>query len=436
MVFIDLIEKKKNNEELTYEEMSKMFSLYLDGKVPEYQMSALLMAIYFQGMTENEIFDLTKIIIESGETVNLEQIKGIKVDKHSTGGVGDSTTLILGPILASCGINFAKMSGRGLGHTGGTLDKLESIPGFDVELDIDEIIRLTNKEKIVIASQSANITPLDKRLYSLRDTTATVDSIPLIASSIMSKKLAITSDVLVLDVKVGEGAFMKSLEEARLLSNELVKIGEKFGRKTVAILTSMEQPLGRAVGNSLEVEEAIETLKGKGPKDLSELCIFFASKILELSKDIEHEEAKAIVKETISSGKAIEKLEDLIRSQKGNWKVVHDSSLLPQSKYKLEVKSDKSGYINRLPAREIGNIARDLGAGRLNIDDTLDLSAGLYIHKKCGDYIEKGEKLVTLFGKDLQVLKEKSKEYLAIVEVYDGKKKDYPLIIEEVKNGI
>lgn len=435
MKAIDLIEKKKNNKELTYKELKELITSYLKDEVPEYQMSAFLMAVFFQGMSDNEIDNLTKIMIESGDTIDLSAIEGVKVDKHSTGGVGDSTTLILGPILSACGLKFAKMSGRGLGHTGGTLDKLESIPGFSIEMDVNEIIDATNSIGIAIAGQSGNITPADKKLYALRDSSATVDSIPLIASSIMSKKLAISSDVLLLDVKVGEGAFMKTLPEARKLAQELVRIGESFGRRTVAILTSMSQPLGKAIGNGLEVKEAIEILKGNSAGDLEDLCIYLAAKIMELSGFGNFEEAKIMATESISSGKALEKLKELIKSQHGNGDIIEDYNLFPQSEHALDILAPVEGYINALPARLIGNLARDLGAGRLSLEDTLDLGAGIYLESKCGDYVEKNQVIARFYGNDKKTLEEKAQEFLKIINISDKKQEVEDLILAEVDHG-
>lgn len=435
MNFLELIEKKKRKEDLSYSEMKFCFDEYLAGNVPEYQMSAFLMAVYFQGMTDEETGSLTKIMIESGDRVDLSKIEGIVVDKHSTGGVGDSTSLVLGPILASCGLNVGKMSGKGLGHTGGTLDKLGSIPGFDYELSVDELIDITNKNKIVIAGQTADITPLDKRLYDLRNASATVDSIPLITASIMSKKLAITSDIILIDVKVGEGAFMKDIDQAMILAKKLVQVGEDFGRKTIAILTNMEQPLGQAVGNALEVEEAFETLKGRGPSDLKELCLHFSGRILSIAKNISYDEARKIAEESISKGYALQKARDMIYYQKGDPSIVDNYDLFPKAAYSYEIKSDREGYIGLLPAREIGNLARDLGAGRVNMNDKLDLAAGVFLEKKIGDRVQVGDTLATLYGSKLDLLEEKGKEFLEIVKIDRDKPQEMRLILEEVGYG-
>ena len=404
MSVLEVIEKKKHGEALSKEEIESTIAGYLSGAVKDYQMSALLMAIYFSGMDGDEIADLTRTIIESGETVDLSSIKGTVVDKHSTGGVGDTTTLIIGPILSAYGLPFGKMSGRGLGHTGGTLDKLESIPGMSVDLSMDEIVASTNAIGMAVAGQTANITPADKKLYALRDATATVDSIPLIASSIMSKKLAIHGDCLLLDVKVGDGAFMKDKESARKLAETMVHIGETFGRKTLAILTAMEEPLGRAVGNALEVEEAIATLKGEGPEDLTALCVFLSTKLIHLAEG-------------------------------GDDGVIDDFSVFPQPEKTFDVISDTEGYLSQLPAHEVGIISRDLGAGRVTMDDELDMAAGVYLHKKRGDYVEKGDVLATFYGGKNRPMEELAHRFLAIVSFSEEPVPAAPLIIDEVYHG-
>lgn len=433
---IELIEKKKYGGTFTEEEIRSFVKEYVDGNLPDYQMSALLMAIYFQGMSHEETDFLTQAVIDSGETIDLSAIEGKIADKHSTGGVGDTTTLTLGPILSACGLPIAKMSGRGLGHTGGTLDKLESIPGFSVELSVEEIIKKANDNGIVIAGQSANITPADKKLYALRDTTGTVDSIPLIAASIMSKKLAIASDILLLDVKVGEGAFMKDEASAKELAEELVRIGESFGRRTMAMLTSMEQPLGLAVGNALEVIEAIETLKGNGPEDLEYLSVYLAAKILEMAGEGTFEEMEKKAYSVIESGEALKKFAILVENQGGDSAVIEDYNLFPQSQYKKEIKAEKAGYLSALPAREIGILARDLGAGRKKIDDVLDMGAGVLLNKKIGDKVEKGDVLATLFGNDEKVVQEQEKVFLSFIEIQEEKVEKPQLILSEVNHNV
>lgn len=435
MSVLEVIEKKKHGEALSKEEIESTIAGYLSGAVKDYQMSALLMAIYFSGMNGDEIAHLTRTIIESGETVDLSSIKGTVVDKHSTGGVGDTTTLIIGPILSAYGLPFGKMSGRGLGHTGGTLDKLESIPGMSVDLSMDEIVASTNAIGMAVAGQTANITPADKKLYALRDATATVDSIPLIASSIMSKKLAIHGDCLLLDVKVGDGAFMKDKESARELAETMVHIGETFGRKTLAILTAMEEPLGRAVGNALEVEEAIATLKGEGPGDLTALCVFLSTKLIHLAEGGDEKAIEKKVEALIESGKALDKLRAFIKNQGGDDKVIDDFSVFPQAEKTFDVISDTEGYLNHLPAHEVGIISRDLGAGRVTMDDELDMAAGVYLHKKRGDYVKKGDVLATFYGGKNRPMEELTRRFLAIVSFSEEPVPAAPLIIDEVYHG-
>ena len=435
MSVLEVIEKKKHGEALSKDEIESTIAGYLSGTVKDYQMSALLMAIYFSGTDGNEIADLTRTIIESGETVDLSSIKGTVVDKHSTGGVGDTTTLIIGPILSAYGLPFGKMSGRGLGHTGGTLDKLESIPGMSVDLSMDEIVASTNAIGMAVAGQTANITPADKKLYALRDATATVDSIPLIASSIMSKKLAIHGDCLLLDVKVGDGAFMKDKESARELAETMVHIGETFGRKTLAILTAMEEPLGCAVGNALEVEEAIATLKGEGPEDLTDLCVFLSTKLIHLAEGGDEKAIEKKVKELIESGKALDKLRAFIKNQGGDDGVIDDFSVFPQAEKTFDMISDTEGYLSHLPAHEVGIISRDLGAGRVSMDDELDMAAGVYLHKKRGDYVEKGDVLATFYGGKNRPMEELARRFLAIVSFSEEPVPAAPLIIDEVYHG-
>ena len=435
MSVLEVIEKKKHGEALSKDEIESTIVGYLSGAVKDYQMSALLMAIYFSGMNGDEITDLTRTIIESGETVDLSSIKGTVVDKHSTGGVGDTTTLIIGPILSAYGLPFGKMSGRGLGHTGGTLDKLESIPGMSVDLSMDEIVASTNAIGMAVAGQTANITPADKKLYALRDATATVDSIPLIASSIMSKKLAIHGDCLLLDVKVGDGAFMKDKESAHELAETMVHIGETFGRKTLAILTAMEEPLGRAVGNALEVEEAIATLKGEGPEDLTDLCVYLSTKLIHLAEGGDEKAIEKKVKELIESGKALDKLRAFIKNQGGDDKVIDDFSVFPLAEKTFDVISDTEGYLSHLPAHEVGIISRDLGAGRVTMDDELDMAAGVYLHKKRGDYVEKGDVLATFYGGKNRPMEELARRFLAIVSFSEEPVPAAPLIIDEVYHG-
>lgn len=397
---VDLIEKKQEHETLTTEEIKWMIESYTKDEIPDYQMSAMLMAIYFQGMSKEELRDLTVAMVESGDEINLSAIKGIKVDKHSTGGVGDTTTLVLAPLVASVGVPVPKMSGRGLGHTGGTLDKLESIEGFHIEITQEEFVDLVNKNKLALVGQSGNLTPADKKIYALRDVTSTVGSIPLIASSIMSKKIASGADAIVLDVKVGTGAFMKNIEDAKELAETMVEIGNSVGRDTMAVISDMSQPLGEAIGNANEVKEAIDTLKGEGPEDLTELCLVLGSQMAYLGGVGENlEEARQKLEENIKNGKALEQFKRFIEAQGGNPDVAdRPDELLPQAKNKVEVTADKDGVISEVDAEELGVAAMMLGAGRETIDSELDLAAGLMLHKKIGDPVKKGESLLTIYS--------------------------------------
>lgn len=397
---VDLIEKKQEHETLTTEEIKWMIESYTKDEIPDYQMSAMLMAIYFQGMTKEELRDLTVAMVESGDEIDLSAIKGIKVDKHSTGGVGDTTTLVLAPLVASVGVPVPKMSGRGLGHTGGTLDKLESIEGFHIEITQEEFVDLVNKNKLALVGQSGNLTPADKKIYALRDVTSTVGSIPLIASSIMSKKIASGADAIVLDVKVGTGAFMKNIEDAKELAETMVEIGNSVGRDTMAVISDMSQPLGEAIGNANEVKEAIDTLKGEGPEDLTELCLVLGSQMAYLGGVGENlEEARQKLEENIKNGKALEQFKRFIEAQGGNPDVTdRPDELLPQAKNKVEVTVDKDGVISEVDAEELGVAAMMLGAGRETIDSELDLAAGLMLHKKIGDPVKKGESLLTIYS--------------------------------------
>ena len=397
MRMVDIIEKKRDGKELTTQEISFFIEGYTKGDIPDYQASALAMAIYFQDMNDRERADLTRAMVNSGDTIDLSGIDGIKVDKHSTGGVGDTTTLVLAPLVASLGIPVAKMSGRGLGHTGGTIDKLESVKGFHVELTKEQFIDLVNRDKVAVMGQSGNLTPADKKLYALRDVTGTVNSIPLIASSIMSKKIAAGADAIVLDVKTGDGAFMKTEKDAEELAHAMVRIGNHVGRKTIAIISDMSQPLGFAIGNALEVKEAIETLQGKGPQDLTDLVLTLGSQMVILAKKAETtQEAKAMLREAITSGKAIAKFKEFLQNQGGDASVVDDTAKLPQAKYQIELPAKKSGYVSRMVADEIGVASMLLGAGRATKEDTIDLAVGIVLHKKVGDKVSEGESLLTI----------------------------------------
>ncbi|MBY0127539.1 pyrimidine-nucleoside phosphorylase [Bacillus subtilis] len=399
MRMVDIIIKKQNGKELTTEEIQFFVNGYTDGSIPDYQASALAMAIFFQDMSDRERADLTMAMVNSGETIDLSAIEGIKVDKHSTGGVGDTTTLVLAPLVAALDVPVAKMSGRGLGHTGGTIDKLEAIDGFHVELTKDEFIKLVNRDKVAVIGQSGNLTPADKKLYALRDVTGTVNSIPLIASSIMSKKIAAGADAIVLDVKTGAGAFMKTEEDAAELAKAMVRIGNNVGRQTMAVISDMSQPLGFAIGNALEVKEAIDTLKGEGPEDLHELVLTLGSQMVVLAKKADTlEEARAKLEEVMKNGKALEKFKDFLKNQGGDSSIVDDPSKLPQAAYQIDVPAKEAGVVSEIVADEIGVAAMLLGAGRATKEDEIDLAVGIMLRKKVGDKVEKGEPLVTLYA--------------------------------------
>lgn len=413
---VDLIEKKRDGNELTEQEISFIINGYTDGSIPDYQMSAFTMAVFFQGMTEKERADLTMAMVHSGDMIDLSKIEGIKVDKHSTGGVGDTTTLVLGPLVASLGVPVAKMSGRGLGHTGGTIDKLESVKGFHVEIEKEEFIDLVNKNKVAVIGQSGNLTPADKKLYALRDVTATVNSIPLIASSIMSKKIAAGADAICLDVKTGAGAFMKTLEDSRELARAMVSVGNNVGRKTMAVISDMSQPLGFAIGNALEVKEAIDTLKGNGPADLTELCLTLGSHMVYLAEKADSiEEARTMLETVLENGKALETLKLFLSSQGGDASVVDHPEKLPQSKYIYELPAKSAGFIEKITADSIGTAAMILGAGRSTKDSEIDLAVGLVLRKKIGDQVEVGESLVTIYSNTENVEKVKERLYDHIV---------------------
>ncbi|MBP2240746.1 pyrimidine-nucleoside phosphorylase [Cytobacillus eiseniae] len=399
MRMVDIIENKRDGRELTTEEIQFFVNGYTDGSIPDYQVSALLMGIYFQGMTEKERADLTMAMVESGDQIDLTKIEGIKVDKHSTGGVGDTTTLVLGPLVAALGVPVAKMSGRGLGHTGGTIDKLEAVEGFHVEIENDEFINLVNKNKIAVIGQSGNLTPADKKLYALRDVTSTVDSIPLIASSIMSKKIAAGADAIVLDVKTGAGAFMKTIDDSIALAKAMVNIGNNVGRNTMAVISDMSQPLGYAIGNALEIKEAIDTLKGEGPEDLTELCLTLGSHMVYLAKEASTlKEAREKLEAVIQNGKALEAFKVFLSSQGGDASVVDDPSRLPQAKYTFELEAKTDGYVSEMVADEIGTAAMLLGAGRATKESVIDLAVGLVLRKKIGDQVKKGDSIVTIYS--------------------------------------
>lgn len=397
MRMIDIIEKKRDGYALTKEEIDFFIKGYTNGDIPDYQASSLAMAIFFQDMTEEERANLTMAMVNSGDVIDLSNIDGIKVDKHSTGGVGDTTTLVLAPLVASVGVPVAKMSGRGLGHTGGTIDKLESAKGFHVELSEDEFVKLVNENQVAVMGQSGNLTPADKKLYALRDVTGTVNSIPLIASSIMSKKIAAGADAIVLDVKTGSGAFMKTIEDAEALAHAMVRIGNNVGRNTMAIISDMSQPLGNAIGNGLELKEAIETLKGQGPDDLTELVLTLGSQMVVLAKQASTlDEAREYLTQSIESGKALEKFKSFISNQGGDASIVDHPENLANAKFKIDYSAKQDGYITEMIANEIGVASMMLGAGRQTKEDVIDLSVGIVLNKKVGDKVKAGESILTI----------------------------------------
>ena len=438
MRMYDIILKKRNNEELTKEEIDFFVQGYTKGIIPDYQASALLMAIYFQGMNKRETADLTLSMVHSGTTINLSSVKGIKVDKHSTGGVGDKTTLVLAPMVAAAGVPVAKMSGRGLGHTGGTLDKLESIDGFRVDLHLDDFIKNVNEIKIAVSGQTLDLAPADKKLYALRDVTATIDNVSLIASSIMSKKLASGADAIVLDVKTGSGAFMKTLDDSFILAKEMVDIGTNLNKNVIAFITEMNEPLGFAVGNSLEVKEAIETLKGNGPEDLLHLCIELGAAMVVLGGGAPTmEEAKQILYKTISEGTAIEKLKDMVTAQYGNAAQIDNPELLPKANHIVDILTEKEGYVRAIDAEEVGRAALVIGAGRETKESPIDYSVGIILVKKVGHKVIMGDILAKVHINDMQKLEECKQK---IIDAYDLSMeipKTRPLIFGKVdKEGI
>lgn len=404
MRMVDLIEKKRDGQALTEEEINFFIEGYTKGDIPDYQASSLAMAVYFQDMNEAERAALTMAMVNSGDVIDLSNINGVKVDKHSTGGVGDTTTLVLAPLVAAVGVPVAKMSGRGLGHTGGTIDKLESIEGFHVEISEEKFVKLVNEDKVAVIGQTGNLTPADKKLYGLRDVTGTVNSIPLIASSIMSKKIAAGADAIVLDVKTGNGAFMKTLEDAESLARAMVNIGNNVGRNTMAIISDMGQPLGNAIGNALEVKEAIETLQGQGPKDLTDLVLTLGSQMVVVGgKAQDLAEARTLLENAIADGSALARFKTFIENQDGDGSVVDDVSKLPQAQYQIDYPATKSGVVTEIVANEVGVASMMLGAGRQTKEDDIDLSVGIVLNKKVGDKVKAGESLLTIHSNREQV---------------------------------
>lgn len=428
MRMYDIIEKKRDGGKLSKEEIEFFITGYTDGTIPDYQASALTMAIYFQGMDKEETAHLTTAMARSGDMVDLSAINGIKVDKHSTGGVGDKTTLIVAPIVAACGVPVAKMSGRGLGHTGGTVDKMESIPGLCTTIPKERFFEIVNTIGISVIGQSGNLAPADKKLYALRDVTATVGSLPLIASSIMSKKIAAGSDCILLDVKTGNGAFMKSLDSSIELAQEMVSIGEQAGRKTVALITEMGIPLGHNIGNSLEVIEAVETLQGHGPADLLEVCTELAANMLYLADKGDVDTCRKMVQQVISDGSALQKLKDMAAAQGGDISVLEDTNRFEKAAFTQEVKAPKSGYITSMQTEEIGIASVVLGAGRENKEDTIDFSAGIRLLKKYGEPVSAGETIAYLYSNKKESFPDAENKIINAIEIGDVSPSPLPLI--------
>lgn len=431
MRMVDLIEYKKNNGEFNQQQIQFIIDGYVDGSIPDYQMSALLMAICFQGLTAKETAMLTQAMEYSGDIIDLSKIEGVKADKHSTGGVGDKTSLVLGPIVAACGGKVAKMSGRGLGHTGGTLDKLESIPGFNIYVSEEDFIKQVNDIGLAIIGQSASLVPADKKIYALRDVTGTVSCIPLIASSIMSKKLASGADTILLDVKYGNGAFMQTLEDAKKLAQTMIDIGKHCHKDTRATISSMSQPLGKAIGNSLEVIEAIETLKGNGPQDLEGLCLKAGSTMLVQAKLYQDEkEAYKALQEVISNGKALEKLKEMVQRQGGDVSYIENPELFEKPSVIMEITSKETGYVKALEAKNLGIVSMKLGGGRMTKDEDVDHAVGLVLNKKIGDHVEIGETLLTVYARNKvsqEIIEEIYQSYTIVDEFVEK-----PILIEEI----
>lgn len=428
MRIYDIIKKKRDGGELSREEIEFFIKGYVDESIHDYQASALCMAIFYMGMTEQETAYLTDAMAKSGDTVDLSCFGDLSADKHSTGGVGDKTTLIVAPLAASLGCVMAKMSGRGLGHTGGTVDKLESIDGFNTQLSPEEFFDVVRKTGIAVVGQTGNLTPADKKLYALRDVTATVDSMPLIASSIMSKKLAAGAKNIVLDVKYGSGAFMKTPEDATDLADEMVKIGKNCGRQISAVVTNMDIPLGNNIGNALEVKEAIEILKGKGPEDLKTVCLALASQIVSLTKGIDKKEAQALTQDALESGKAYEKFKEWISAQGGNTGWIENPELFPKASISYEIKATHNGYISHMDTEKIGICAVMLGAGRETKEDSIDMSAGIILNKKTGDKICSGDTIASLFTNKNAALPSAEKCFMQAITISDEKPDIAPLI--------
>ena len=433
MRMYDIILKKRANLPLTDEEIRFVIDGYVKGEIPDYQVSALLMTIVFNGMNARELGTLTLAMAQSGNMVDLSNIDGITVDKHSTGGVGDKTTLIIAPLVAACGGKVAKMSGRGLGHTGGTIDKMESIPNLKVSLEKDAFINQVNKIGLAVIGQSEGLAPADKKLYALRDVTGTVDSIPLIASSVMSKKLASGAQAILLDVKVGSGAFMKNIEDARELAKAMVDIGKENGRSVKAILTDMDRPLGHAIGNALEIREVIDTLKGHGPEDLTHECIIMAAHMLVLSHICDYETALSRVQQALDSGTALERLRLMVDAQGGDSRVIDDESLLAIGKFTYDVTAPQDGYITHMNTEQCGIASVMLGVGRTVKDGPIDYSAGIVMHKKTGDAVSMGERIATLYASDESLFTNAAQTYLAAITIGNTAPKVVDTILDVVE---
>ena len=438
MRFYDLIIKKRDGQELTQEEINFMIKEYCEDGIPDYQMSAMSMAIYFKGMSNREIKYLTMAMVNSGKIIDLSSIPGIKVDKHSTGGVGDTTTLALAPMVAAAGVPVAKMSGRGLGHTGGTIDKLESIKGFKTELSLNKFIDIVKKVGVSIISPTSDLAPADKKLYALRDVTGTIESIPLIVGSIMSKKLAAGADAIVLDVTTGSGAFMQEYKDALKLGKLMVDIGLELGKETVAVVSNMDEPLGFAIGNSLEVKEAIEILKDKGPEDLRNLCLVLGAHMLKLGGAVKnYEEGKNRLETILKEGTAFNKFKEMVTAQGGNPEIIDKPELLPLAKHSTKVKADISGFVQRIDSRLVGESTMLLGAGREKKESKIDLSVGIILKKKVGSKVNINEDLAEVYYNDLEKLKEAKKKLFSSFVIGDKKTKKLPLILATIsKEGI
>lgn len=435
MRIYDIIANKRDKKELTKEEIEYFVKGFTDGEVADYQAAALLMAIVLNGMTVKETSYLTEAMAKSGDIADLSKIEGVKVDKHSTGGVGDKTTLVVAPIVASFGIPVAKMSGRGLGHTGGTIDKLESIKSFSIALSVEQFIDNVNKIKMAVVGQTGNLAPADKKMYALRDVTATVQSIPLIASSIMSKKIAGGADAIVLDVKCGSGAFMKNIEEARELATIMVNIGEEVNRKVVAVITNMDEPLGNAIGNALEIKEAVATLKGGGPEDFKTICVELATQMIYLATGKDANQIREEVKQKLINGEAYNKFREFVIAQNGDISVIDNLELLPSAKNMIKLYSNQEGYVESINAEKLGIAAMMLGGGRAKKEDTIDYGVGVVVHKKVGDYVKKDDVIATIHANDLTKFEEVKNTILDAYQLVKDEIKKPTLIYDIIKQG-